>query len=54
MWRDKRRWATKRELEAGADSGAFLSHKMHSPLGIMWRARVTSTRARASHSTVEF
>lgn len=35
VWRDKRRCATKRELEAGADSGAFLSHKMHSPLGIV-------------------
>lgn len=35
VWQDKRRWATKRELEAGAHSGAFLSHKMHSPLGIV-------------------
>lgn len=43
VWQDKRRWATKAELEVGADSRAFLSHKMHSPLGILWRAHVTST-----------
>lgn len=52
MWRDKRRWATKRELEVGADSGAFLSHKMQSPLGIEWRAHVTSTWAPACHLTI--
>lgn len=50
VWRDKRRWATKRELEAGADSGAFLSHTMHSPLGIVWK--VTSTLAQASQRTI--